>query len=81
MDTPPKRKLSFKDIDINDAELIDSITDDERWELLLEIYRDNPDHLQKHGKLGIKIMLGSDAVLPELFWWVGRPEKKKDWFQ
>jgi len=77
----PKRNLKLADISIDDHELIDSLTDEEVRSLLLEIYHDDPDHLMKHAKLGVKIMYGSNAVVPEPFWWLDVPEPKKEWIQ
>jgi hypothetical protein len=76
-----KRNLKLADISFDDHELIDSLTDEEVRTLLLEIYHDDPENLMKHAKIGIKITMGSDAELPEPFWWVGASPKRKDWVQ
>ena len=70
MDFLRRRSLTLADIHIDDHELIDSLTDIERSALLLEIYNDAPDDLMKHAEIGIKIMMGSDAVLPPAYWWL-----------
>src|ERR1700712_3280009 len=70
--------LKLADISIDDHELIDSLTPEKVKELLIEIYNDSPDDLYKHCEIGIKIMMGSDAIIPAPFWWLDEKPKKKD---